>query len=144
MRMRKEGDRKIPDVEGPTVFFFDFFTGSVTTLAITTLIIFITDLVQDFQWDIIVGFIFVMIIVFPLIIIAIIYLYEIFMRKLKRKLHRILPNKLVDKMPKTVVDISAFDPFFIPEIFEEEKVIDPDELKDPREFQIETDDLSYD
>jgi hypothetical protein len=145
MRIRKEGDSKIPDIEGPTVFFFDFFTGSVTPLAITTLVIFITDLVKDFQWDIVVGFIFVMIIVFPLIILAIIYLYEVFMRKLKSKLHRILPNKLVDKMPKTVVDISAFDPFYVPKISEEKVVeIDPDELKDPREFQIDTDELSYD
>jgi len=145
MRIRKDGDRKIPNIEGPTVFFFDFFTGSVTTLAITTLVIFITDLVKDFQWDVVVGFIFVMIIVFPLIIISTIYLYEVFMRRLKKKLHRILPSKLVDKMPKTVVDISAFDPFYVPDISEEKiEEIDPDTLRDPREFQIETDELSYD
>ena len=145
MKIRKEGDRKIPDVEGPTVFFFDFFTGSVTTLVITTLVFFIIDLVGKFEVDVFLGFLFVVLLILPLQIISIIYLYEIFMRKLKKKLHKILPNKLVDKMPKTVVDISAFDPFYIPEISEEKAIeIDPDELKDPKEFLIETEDLSYD
>jgi hypothetical protein len=144
MKKRKDGERKIPEIEGPSRYFNDLFTGSVTTLAITTLVIFIIDLEKDFQWDIVVGFIFVMIIVFPLIIIAIIYLYEIFMRRLRRKLHRILPDKLVDKMPKTVVDISAFDPFYIPEMSKNGAMKEPIEIKDPQEFQIETDEITHD
>ncbi len=111
MKKRKEGDRKIPDMEGPTVFFFDFFTGSTYTLAAITFVKFFINLFSKFSYDIFIAFWFIILLILPAQILPIIYLYENFMRKSKRKLLKILPDKLVDKTPKTVVDISALDPF---------------------------------
>ncbi|MHA1743003.1 MAG: hypothetical protein ACTSV6_01980, partial [Candidatus Heimdallarchaeota archaeon] len=70
----------------------------------------------------------------------IVYMYDLFFKKAKRKLLKIVPTKLVDKMPKTVVDITAFDPFFIPEGLElaEGQEATLDTLKEPLDFDIET------
>jgi len=140
MKKRKEGERSIPDIEGPSVFFVNIYTGSAYTLALVTIgDFFITVFSAGFQIDIFLSFLFIIFILMPNTILLIVYMYDLFFKKAKRKLLKIVPTKLVDKMPKTVVDITAFDPFFIPEGLElvgQEETLDT--LKEPPDFDIET------
>jgi len=141
MKKRKEGERSIPDIEGPSVFFVNIFTGSAYTLAIVTVIdFFITVFGGGFKIDIFLSFLFVVFVLMPNTVLLIIYLYDFFFRRAKRRLTKILPNKLVDKMPKTVVDITAFNPFYLPEGLEIDESSAPeiDNLKEFSDFDIET------
>jgi len=141
MKKRKEGERSIPDIEGPSVFFVNIYTGSAYTLALVTIgDFFITVFSAGFQIDIFLSFLFIIFILMPNTILLIVYMYDLFFKKAKRKLLKIVPTKLVDKMPKTVVDITAFDPFFIPEGLElaEGQEATVDMLKEPLDFDIET------
>ncbi|HUT79606.1 MAG TPA: hypothetical protein VMZ29_00270 [Candidatus Bathyarchaeia archaeon] len=104
IKKRKESDRKIPDIEGPTVFFYNIYTGSAYTLAVVTIIDFFIELFKDFNAVVFIAFFIIIFLVLPSGILTIIYLYELFMRILKPKLLKILPEKLVDPKPKTLVD----------------------------------------
>lgn len=69
-----------------------------------------------------------------------VFFHHLFEFSLRLSLRHLVTKEV---MPKTVVDISAFDPFYIPDLSDEKiEEIDPDTLQDPREFQIETDELS--
>ncbi|MBN1328805.1 MAG: hypothetical protein JXA54_04965 [Candidatus Heimdallarchaeota archaeon] len=104
IKKRKEGERRIPDIEGPTVFFYNIYSGSAYTLALVTIIDFLIEIFRDFNAVVFIAFFIIIILVLPSGIIAIIYLYELFMRNLKPRLCKILPQKLVDPKPKTLVD----------------------------------------
>ena len=103
IRKRVENDRSVPTIEGTSVFFTDVFTGSAYTLGIITIVSFLIELFRKFHIEVFLAFWFIILILLPVEIILIIYLYEIFMRKNKEKLHTQLKNR-IDFIPKKLVD----------------------------------------
>ncbi|NHJ87474.1 MAG: hypothetical protein FK734_18580 [Asgard group archaeon] len=140
MKKRRNRSRTIPDIEGPSVFFNNFYTGSTYTLALLTIIDFVRDFIGHFDAKLLGYVCYIILLLMPCMIFTITYMYEVFYVSRKKVLQRILPNKLVDKMPKTVVDISAFDPFYYPEGLSEKKQNDQldNKLEEVSDFNIDT------
>ncbi|HUU77260.1 MAG TPA: hypothetical protein VMX55_02865 [candidate division Zixibacteria bacterium] len=103
IRKRKEGQRKLPDIEGPSNYFVNLLTGSAYSLAIITIITVIIKIVQN-NSEALIGALVYIIVMFAIHWLSLIYLFEVFILKLKDKLIEKLPEKLVDKNPKVLTD----------------------------------------
>jgi len=104
MRKRKEGERKLPDIEGPSTYFVNLLTGSAYSLALVTLVTFIIEITQHAGEIALLGALAYIIVMFYVEWLALIYFFEIFIRKLKYKLLEKLPAKVVDTTPKIITD----------------------------------------
>ncbi len=105
IRKRKEGEREIPKIVGASTFFENFYTGSAITLAITTFIVFFIEIfTTNFQIEVFIAFWFIILILLPSHFLAIGYIYENTLKQNKKRIIKIIPKKLVDMTPKTIVD----------------------------------------
>ena len=104
IRKRQKGERKLPDVEGPSTYFVSLLTGSAYSLALVTFITFIIAIVSSTGEAAFLGALAYFVVMFYIEWIALIYLFEIFIRKLKFKLLEKIPEKLVDTTPKILTD----------------------------------------
>jgi hypothetical protein len=105
LKRRREGARTVPDIEGVSVFFMNLFTGSAISLGAVTFVDFIIELSNGgFEVDAFFAFLIILVFMLPINYLTIAYLYENTMRRNKKKLHKIVPKKLVDMNPKTLVD----------------------------------------
>lgn len=104
MRKRQEGERKLPNVQGPSTYFVNLLTGSAYSLAFVTLVTFIIAIVNSTGEVALIGALAYIIVMFYVEWIALIYLFEAFIRKLKFKLLEKIPEKLVDTTPKIITD----------------------------------------
>jgi len=104
IRKRQKGERKLPDVQGPSTYFVSLLTGSAYSLALVTFITFIIAIVKSTGQVAFLGALAYIVVMFYIEWIALIYLFEIFIRKLKFKLLEKIPEKLVDTTPKVVTD----------------------------------------
>lgn len=104
MRKRQKGERRLPAIEGPSNYFVNLLTGSAYSLAFVTLVTFIIAVVSSTGQLGLLGALAYIIVMFFIEWIALIYLFEIFIRKLKFKLLEKIPEKLVDITPKIVTD----------------------------------------
>ncbi len=104
IRKRSEGERKLPDIQGPSTYFVSLLTGSAYSLALVTFITFIIAIIQSTGQVAFLGALVYIVIMFYIEWIALIYLFEIFIHKLKFKLLEKIPEKLVDTTPKVLTD----------------------------------------
>ncbi|MFW9923708.1 MAG: hypothetical protein ACFFDW_10530 [Candidatus Thorarchaeota archaeon] len=103
IKKRKENERKLPDIEGPSTFFVNFLTGSAYSLAVVTLYDFIKEIISTGE-PALFGALAYMVVMLFIEWFVIIYLYEIFVNKMRIKLQEKLPQKLVDTNPKVITD----------------------------------------
>lgn len=106
LKKREEGERKLPEVEGPSSYFEGTFIGLTYSLAIISIVFFILHVIEEFEPVAFILFWGLLIILF-LEVISINYLYEIVYRKYKTILLNKLPEELVDKKPKIIIDLKS-------------------------------------
>jgi len=104
LKKRKEGERKLPDVEGVNNYFHNLFTGSALSIAVVTLVSFIIASSKNFEGALF-GAIAYVFLVLAAESISFVYLFELFMLRAKKRLLKRLPVKLVDMEPKVVVNL---------------------------------------
>ncbi|MBD3192780.1 MAG: hypothetical protein GF308_19225 [Candidatus Heimdallarchaeota archaeon] len=106
LKKREEGERKLPEVEGPSSYFEGTFIGLTYSLAIISIVFFILRIIERFEPVAFILFLGLLIVLF-LEVISINYLYEIVYRKYKTMLLNKLPERLVDKKPKIIIDLKS-------------------------------------
>ncbi|MHA1124129.1 MAG: hypothetical protein ACTSO7_00465 [Candidatus Heimdallarchaeota archaeon] len=104
MRKRKEGERKLPDVEGVNNYFHNLYTGSALSIAVVTLVTFIISSIGRFEPGLFGAIVYVFV-VLAVESLSFVYLFELFMLRAKKRLLNRLPMKLVDMEPKIVVNL---------------------------------------
>ncbi|MHA1355953.1 MAG: hypothetical protein ACTSR1_12345 [Candidatus Heimdallarchaeota archaeon] len=104
MKKRKEGERKLPDVEGVNNYFHNLYTGSALSIAVVTLVTFIIASIGEFEAGLFGAIVYVFF-VLAVESLSFVYLFELFMLRAKKRLLKRLPMKLVDMEPKIVVNL---------------------------------------
>ena len=123
LKKRKEGERKLPDVEGVNNYFHNLFTGSALSIAVVTLVSFIIASSKNFEGALF-GAIAYVFLVLAVESISFVYLYELFMLRAKKRLLKRLPVKLVDMEPKIVVNLKDVNNNIHETLDEDEEPID--------------------
>ena len=103
IKKRKEGERKLPDIEGPSNFFANFLTGSAYSLAAITIVTVIIRIIQDNSEPLIGALVYILVMMIMLWI-SIVYLFEVFIQKRKDRFLEKLPENLVDPEPKVLTN----------------------------------------
>lgn len=104
LKKRKEGERKLPDVEGVNNYFHNLYTGSALSIFAVTIVSFIIASIGHFEAGLFgaIAYVFIVLAVESL---SFVYLFELFMLRAKKRLLNRIPAKLVDMEPKIVVNL---------------------------------------